>query len=258
MLFICRMIGHERYLPSQFILEKGMNEEVVGIFCICDEVVKCFGLIDDPQCKMSTAEVMTFALIAGTYFRGDYRLTRLVSTSCKFFPKILSLSRLVRRIHQIQESIWWIIFKTLQMYLRSPDSQYFVVDSFPLKAYENHKSFRARLFRGKDYHGYTASKKQYFFGIKVHMIIDQAGIPIEFCFTPASTSDIGGLKELPCDLPKGAVLFGDKAYTNYTLEDDLQDMAQIKLVAKRRKNLKRQHSKVTEYILTRLAPYPPL
>ena len=32
MLFICRMIGHERYLPSQFILEKGMNEEVVGIF----------------------------------------------------------------------------------------------------------------------------------------------------------------------------------------------------------------------------------
>ena len=86
---------------------------------------------------MSTAEAMTFALIAGTYFKGDYRLTRLVSTSCRFFPKILSLSRLVRRIHHIQESIWLIIFKTLQMYLRTPDSQYFIVDSFPLKPSKN-------------------------------------------------------------------------------------------------------------------------
>jgi hypothetical protein len=37
-----------------------------------------------------------------------------------------------------------------------------VVKSYRL--YENHKSFRAKIFRGKEFHGYTASKKQYFFG----------------------------------------------------------------------------------------------
>ena len=38
-----------------------MNEQAIAIFCICDEVVKYFGLKDDPQCKMTTSELMTFA-----------------------------------------------------------------------------------------------------------------------------------------------------------------------------------------------------
>ena len=227
-----------------------MNEQAIVIFCICDEIVKCFGLKDDPQCKMSTAEVMTFALISATHYRGDYRTTRLASISCKYFSNILSLSRLLRRIHKIRENIWWMAFKTLQMYLRKTDSQYFIVDSFPVKAYENHKSFRARIFKGKAFHGYTASKKQYFFGIKVHMIVDQEGIPVEFCFTSASTSDIEGLKELACELPQGSILLGDRAYTSYSLEDDLLEMAKITLMPKRRRNLKRQHSCSQEYILS--------
>ena len=135
------------------------------------------------------------------------------------------------------------------MYLRKTDCQHFVVDSFPVKAYENCKSFRARIFRGKKYHGYNASKKQYFFGIKVHMIIDEDGIPIEFCFTPGSTADITGLKHLPCELPENTILFGDKAYTNYELEDDLLELAKIFLMPKRRANLKRQHLQSEVFVL---------
>ena len=232
-----------------------MDEQAIGIFCICDEVIKCFGILDDPQCKMSTAEVATFALISATQHQGNYRTTRLVSAYHRYFSKILSHSRLVRRIHAISEAIWHMILKALQMYLRKPDSRYFIVDSFPVKAYGNHKSFRARIFREKKYHGYTASKKEYFFGIKVHMIIDQEGIPIEFCFTPGSTSDIEGLKELPCELPQGAVLFGDKAYTDYSLEDDLLEMAGISLIPKRKHNLKRQHPGPLEYILCQTRNY---
>ncbi|CDR34623.1 transposase [Criblamydia sequanensis] len=73
---------------------------------------------------------------------------------------------------------------------RKFEGEVFIVDSFSVKAYENHKSFRAKIFKGKEFHGYTASKKQYFFGIKVHMIVDEIGIPIEFCITPGSTSGI--------------------------------------------------------------------
>jgi Transposase DDE domain len=43
-------------------------------------------------------------------------------------------------------------------------------------------------------------------------------------------------------------LIGDKAYTNYSLEDDLFQMMDIALLPKRRKNLTRQHSAVQEYI----------
>lgn len=226
-----------------------MNEQVIAIFCICDEIVKSFGFSDDPQYKMTMAEVMTFAVISALHYHADYRTTRLISMSLRYFPNILSHSRLVRRIHAIPEHIWWMIFYTLQMYLCKSDSECFIVDSFPVKAYENHKSFRAKIFKGKEFHGYTASKKQYFFGIKVHMIVDERGIPIEFCFTPGSMSDIAGLKELPCGLPKGSILFADRAYNSYTLEDDLQEMAAIRLVPRRKSNLTRQHSPSLEFIL---------
>ena len=228
-----------------------MSEQAIAIFCICDELTKCFTLTDDLQCRMTTAEVMTFALIAALHYRGDYRLTRMASLSQRFFPKILSSSRLIRRIHKIPEHIRLIVFKTLQMYLCKTDCQCFIVDSFPIKAYETHKSFRARIFHGKKFHGYSASKKQYFFGIKVHMIIDEKGIPVEFCFTPGSVPDIEGLKELSLEIPEGSILYGDKAYNSYSLEDDLLEMANITLIPRRRKNLKRQHSYTQEYLLSR-------
>jgi len=66
---------------------------------------------------------MTFAFIAALHYRCDYRLTRLVSISLKYFSKILSHSRLVRRIHAIPEIMWWIVFKSLQLYLKKTDSQ---------------------------------------------------------------------------------------------------------------------------------------
>lgn len=186
-----------------------MHEQAITIFCICDEVVKYFALRDDPQCKMSTSEIMTFALLSSTHFQCDYKKTRLISLTFKFFNKVLSLSRIVRRLHSIPEELWMIVFYVFRMYLKKSDAEYFIVDSFPVRAYENHKSFRARIFRGKCYHGYTASKKTYFFGLKIHMIIDEYGIPIEFCITPGSTADIEGLKLLPCDLLKGTILTSD-------------------------------------------------
>ena len=181
-----------------------MHEQAIAIYCICEEVLQTFQLTDDPQCKMSSSEVMTFALLSAIHYHCDYRKTRLVSSTFHYFQKILSLSRLNWRIHAIPESIWIMVFSALRMYLKKSSSEYFIVDSFPVKSYETHKSFRARIFQGKTYHGYSASKKAYFFGIKVHMIVDENGIPLEFCFTPGSTSDIEGLKLLPCELPLGA------------------------------------------------------
>jgi hypothetical protein len=140
------------------------------------------------------------------------------------------------------------VFYVFQMYLKKPHAEYFIVDSFPVSAYQNHKSFRAKIFKGKCYHGYTASKKSYFFGIKVHMIIDEYGLPIEFCITPGSTADIDGLKLLPCDLPKGVTLIGDRAYTNYSLEDDLLEMMGVYFQPKRKRNMKRQISEVQGYL----------
>jgi hypothetical protein len=88
-----------------------MHEQTIAIYCICEETAKCFGLIDDPQCKMTTSEVMTFALISATNYHCDYKKTLLVSRFLRFFPKILSHSRLIRRIHTIPEAAWMMVFQ---------------------------------------------------------------------------------------------------------------------------------------------------
>lgn len=227
-----------------------MLDQIIVIYCICDEISKALNVKDDIQCKMSSAEVMTFAMLSANLYGCDYRKTRLVARAHRYFPKILSHSQLVRRIHQIPQHVWYMLFLALQVVLRNKDHQFFVVDSFPVKAYETHKSFRARIFSGKQFHGYTASKKQYFFGIKVHMIVDSKGIPIEFSFTPGSASDIKSLEEFSFNLPENSLLFGDAAYTGYDVEDLLKTNDNIILVPKRKKNLKRQHSQEVNFLLS--------
>lgn len=226
-----------------------MDRQAIVIYCICDEALKAIHFEDDPQVKMTTAEVMTFAFLAAIHFYGDYRKTRLICHYQRYFGGLLSLGRLVRRIHRIPEDTWWQVFRILQICSAPQEAKGFIVDSFPIKTYENHKSFRAKIFSGKKFHGYSASRKQYFFGLKVHMIIDINGVPVEFCLTPGSVSDISGLRRLPTNLPPGSLLFADKAYTDYGLEDCLKEVAGVDLLAARRKNLRRQHSTVREFIL---------
>jgi len=53
-----------------------MIDQMIITYCICDEVVKTFNIKDDIQCKMSTAEIMTFAITSAILYGGNYRITR--------------------------------------------------------------------------------------------------------------------------------------------------------------------------------------
>ena len=229
-----------------------MLDQIVLTYCICDEVVKIFNIRDDIQCKMTSAEVITFAIMSARFYGCNYKLCRLVSRTQQYFRHILSHSQLVRRVLDIPHDVWNMVFFALKILLRQGSkNDCFVIDSFPVKAYENHKSFRAKIFSEKIYHGYTASKKQYFFGIKVHMIVDTDGIPIEFTLTPGSVSDIKALQEnFSLDLPQNSVLLGDAAYTCYSLEDMLLNSAKINLIVKRKSNHRRQNLPEEEALLS--------
>lgn len=219
-----------------------MHLQAISIYYICDEIVNFLGVKDDSQCKMTTSEVMTFCILSALNHYGDYNRTRLVSKKLYFFKQMLSQSRMIRRIHSIPENVWKTLFQILQLALKTNNQHIFIVDSFPVKAYQNYKSSRAKIFSDKKYHGYSASKKEYFFGLKVHMVVDINRIPVEFRLEAASESDITSLERFDLDLPPGAVLLGDKAYTKYKLEDELREQKQIFLIPKRQKNYSRQNT----------------
>lgn len=227
-----------------------MELQAIFICCLADEVLTSLRFQDDPQCKMSSAEIITFVVISSLHYQCNYRKTRIVVQFLKYFPKILSLSQLVRRIHQIPEQAWVIIFQMCQQILGARNYNEFIVDSFPVPCCQNNKILRCRLFQDKAYHGYTASKKAFFFGIKVHMIVNLQGIPIEFHFTPGGESDIRGFKRFEFDLQEGSRIYADRAYTDYLHEDLLKETCGIELIAKRKNNSKRQHSFIDEFFLS--------
>ncbi len=74
------------------------------------------------------------------------------------------------------------------------------------------------------------------------MITTRLGKPIEFVITKASTADITAFRLMEIALVPGAVVYGDKAYTDYAFEEALENEESIKLIADRKRNSKRQHS----------------
>ncbi len=43
-----------------------MDDTIITIYCLCDEFLKAIGYRDDPQVRLTTAEVMTIPLVAAT------------------------------------------------------------------------------------------------------------------------------------------------------------------------------------------------
>ncbi len=65
---------------------------------------------------------------------------------------------------------------------------------------------------------------------------------------PGSASDVRALNALPLNLPPGSEVYGDSAYTDYSVQDDLKRTSQISLKVMRKKNSKHQDPPWNQYI----------
>jgi hypothetical protein len=52
-----------------------------------------------------------------------------------------------------------------------------------------------------------ASKKRYFYGLKVHLLVTKDGQPVECFLTPGSYSDVRMLKTFRFDVPEGSHVY---------------------------------------------------
>lgn len=210
-----------------------MENYATTIYVISDEVLSILGHQDDPQSQMSNAEVITFAIVTAKYFYSNYKMARYLCKKLNLFPKILSNSRLNRRIHQIPWTVWNAIFRFLTLlFKQTTEDKDFIVDSFPIASCQKNRIDKRKIFQERCYLGYAASKKRYFCGIKVHMVVTSDGKPMEVHFRPGSESDIKVLWKMELDIPPDSKLYADGAYNCFDLEDILKE-EQITLLAKR-------------------------
>jgi hypothetical protein len=165
------------------------------------------------------------------------------------YVKSFSKSRFNRRLHRIPEALWQFTFQVLaQVHQESNPDGLHIVDTFPLPVCRNIRIKRCRLYREEAFRGYCASKKEYYFGLKVCVVVTQDGAPVEVLLSAGSTSDITCLRRMNLTLPEGSTLFGDSGFLDRDFETALREEAELNLVVPRRKNMKDQLEGCLQYI----------
>ena len=110
-----------------------MQEHIITIYCLCDDFLGAWGHEDDPQAKMTTAEVMTVALVAAFFFVGNQRLSAVFLREHGYMPRMLSPGRLNRRLHAVPEATWRALFALLAgVHRRMNAGQEYAADSLPV------------------------------------------------------------------------------------------------------------------------------
>lgn len=215
-----------------------MDTQIVAVFCLCDDMLKALRHYEDPQCQMSDAEVMTTGIVAALRFRGNFELARHFLQEEGYIPNMLGKSRFNRRLHRIQD-LFLTLFRLLGETWKELNSHsVYVIDSYPIPACDNYRICRSRRYQGEAWRGYQASKRRYFYGLKIHIMVTEYGQPVEFFLSPGSFSDTSAYGMYDFDLPEQAWITGDKAYNDYAVEDALNESG-LRMRPIRKENSKR-------------------
>ena len=225
-----------------------MDDKIIATFCLCDDLLKAIHHQEDCQCQMNDAEIMTTALIASLFFRGNHESARALLKQHGYIPHMLSKSRFSRRLHRIK-SLFIMLFDLLGNRWKTLNTDaVYVIDSLPVAVCDNIRIRRSRIDSKEDFRGYQASKKRYFYGLKIHLMVTQDGQPVECLLTPGGCGDVDALKYYAYELPNGAMIYADKAYNDYEIEDLLKEVDHIELLPMRKKNSKRALSPSVTFV----------
>jgi hypothetical protein len=226
-----------------------MIEKTIAMYVFFDDLLQSMNHKEPNSRRVSDSEIITVMLLAAQYFGGNMEKAICLVRSTGLMPQMLGKSRFNRRMHLIGELFSQLFFQVGQAVKELSVESTYCIDSFPVNVCQNIRIRRCRIVKGEEYRGYNASKRCYFFGFKVHVIVTSNGIPVEFTFTPASTYDLPGLKQMPVNLPDGSSLLADSGYTDYHLEEMIGEDG-IRLLVNRKKNSKRPRQPWTEFLIT--------
>ena len=121
-----------------------------------------------------------------------------------------------------------------------------IIDSTPIMACHNKRIFSHKVFEGIAKRG--KSTMGYFFGFKLHLIINEVGELLAFKITPGNAGDTKVVSELSKDLV--GKLFGDKGCISSKLFKELFKRG-LKLVTQLRAKMKPKPMEFTDRIILR-------
>ena len=119
----------------------------------------------------------------------------------------LSRNQLVRRLHRVSHLSQELFERLAQYWRQASEEDVFLIDSFPVSVCDNIRIDRCQIYSSRStrsrlrkklskeaFRGYTASKRRFFYGLKMHVLTNAEGQPVEAFLTPGSRSDTGQLR----------------------------------------------------------------
>jgi hypothetical protein len=200
---------------------------------------------------MSDAEGMTTAIVAALYFGGNLEGARGLLAQPTYIPRMLSKSRFNRRLHALEGLLIYVFQVLGEVFKQLNASSVYLIDSFPIPACDNIRIPRSKRYRKECYRGYTASKRRYFYGVKLYLVVTAQGEPVEMVLAPGSTADVSALPAFNFDLPPASTLYSDSAFTLYYLEEVMREAAGINFSPMHKKNSTRPVPAYIAYLQAR-------
>lgn len=239
------------------MLSKDKEYQLINLFIMLDDF--CIALESwkqtQPRYKrsltrkpvMSDSEMLTLLIFyqMSGYKCFQYYYEELVATTLQeYFPQQVSYERFVALIPRLLPGLY--VFLKGQTLLSRRSGTYFI-DSKKLpvchnRRIHNHKVFAQQAQRGK-------SSTGWFYGFKVHLVINHYGELINFLFTQGNIADNNheALRQLIGSL-KGQC-FGDKGYLT-TLFEEFYEQG-LQLVTKVRNKMKNRLIPLDQYLKLR-------
>jgi hypothetical protein len=229
--------------------------DLTTLYCSVDDFWKSFKqdwnkhLIDNgkakrgPEPKLSIPEMMTIVIL---FHQSNYRTFKYFYEYVgrylrRDFPNLISYSHFVHSMKNL--------FIPLFSYLlqrRGEITGIAFIDSTSLDVCHNKRIKRNKVFKGLAKRGKTTSG--WFYGFKLHLIINEKGDILAFQLTPGNVADVSVAETLSRGI--FGKLFGDKGYISVELAKRLLKQ-ELELFTTIRSNMKQKLMKLTDRILLR-------
>jgi transposase len=196
-----------------------------------ESLTELFCLIDDFCMGFELSELMTLAVL---FYQLRFRQFKsfYLAYACRFlrkeFPDLPSYQRCVELMPRCV-----VPLAALFDALKAQCSGISIVDSTPIAVCDNLRIARHKVFAGLAARG--KSSTGWFFGFKLHVVINHRGEILAIRLTPGNVDDRKPVPKL-CQSLFGK-LFGDKGYLAKWLSEMLAEQ-DVHLITKVRKNMK--------------------
>ena len=219
--------------------------EQIAIFCDTDDFCKAYeeycthSLLMDknevvPKTKMALSEIMTILIM---YHLSGYRtfkwyyINHVMKYQKQDFPTLVSYNRFVEIM---QYALVPLLLYTIRARFGKCSGISFV-DSTPLKVCDNHRIHHHRVF--SEYAAKGKSSMGWFYGFKLHLMINDEGEILSFCLTSGNVDDRNEAVMDSLTKEIFGKLFADRGYISQKLFEKLLKK-DITLVTRAKKNMK--------------------